>query len=71
MLLGLLLGSNTRQVRLLLWCTRSVAVRHLMSTDERASTVMTSWLLICLRLCHGRSKRSGTRMHQAGAVRLL
>lgn len=65
LLLGLLLGSDVRQVRLLLWGTRTVTVGHLMSSDKRASTVMTSWLLAGLRLCHAGSQ------HQAGTVWLL
>lgn len=36
-----------------------------MSTDKRASTVMTSWLLAGLRLCHASSQ------HQGGTVWLL
>lgn len=62
LLLGLLLGGDAWQVRLLLWGTRTVAVRHLMSADERTSTVMTSRLLAGLRLCHAGSQ------HEAGTV---
>lgn len=36
-----------------------------MSTDKRASTVMTAWLLAGLRLCHASSQ------HQGGTVWLL